>query len=97
MKKKYIALCILTIIIFAALNISTATFETATDGNDTYGFPLTFLTRLGGKRFPNPAYGTEISYLNLLIDLAVAFLLAIIARAIYTKLRKTSREKTTAT
>ena len=85
--KKYLALCILTITVFGTLTISTAKIETPFDGNDTYGFPLTFLIRLSGKRFPNPENWTEIFYFKLLVDIAVAFLLAILIRTIYTKLR----------
>jgi hypothetical protein len=71
--KKYLALGILTIILFGTLTISTAKIETPFDGNNTYGFPLTFLIRLGGKRFPNPENWTEIFYFKLLVDIAVAF------------------------
>lgn len=95
--KKYFALCILTIIIFGTLTISTAKIETPFDGNDTYGFPLTFFIRLGGKRFPDPENWTEIFYLKLLVDIVVAFLLSIIVRTIYTKLRKTLQEKKSGT
>ena len=86
--KKYFALSILTIIIFGTLTISTAKIETPFDGDDTFGFPLTFLIRLGGKRFPIPENWTEIFYSKLFFDIAVAFLLAIIVWTVYTKLRK---------
>lgn len=90
--KKYLVFCILTIIVFGVLTISTAKIETPSDGNDSYGFPLTFLIRLGGKRSPNPIGWTEISYLKLLLDIVVAFLLAIIVWTIYVKLRKTLQD-----
>ena len=95
--KKYLALCILTIIIFGTLTISTAKIETPFDGNDTFGFPLTFLIRLGGKRFPNPENWTEIFYYKLIVDIAVAFLLAIIVWTVHTKSRKTLVEKKSGT
>jgi hypothetical protein len=87
--KKYLPLCILTIIIFGTLTISTAKIEQPTDGEDTYGFPLTFFIRhslMCSPCAPNP---TEIFYLELLVDIAVAFLLSIIIWIFYTKLRKT--------
>lgn len=95
--KKYLALCILTIIVFGTLTISTAKIETPFDGNNTYGFPLTFLIQLGGKRFPNPENWTEIFYFKLLVDITVAFLLAILIRTVYTKLRMTLMEKKSGT
>ena len=52
--KKYLALCILTIIIFRALTISTAKIDTAFYGDDSYGFPLTYFIRFGGMCSPCP-------------------------------------------
>jgi hypothetical protein len=86
--KKPLVFCILTIVIFTSLTISTAKIETPFDGNDSYGFPLTFFIKLGGKRLPNPKNWTEIFYFNLLIDIIIAFLIAIIIGAIYTKSKK---------
>jgi hypothetical protein len=91
--KKYLALCILTIIVFGALTISTAKIETPFDGNDTYGFPLTFFIRFSGMCSPCPPNPTETFYLKLLGDVAVAFLIAIIIWTVYTKLRNTLQEK----
>ena len=86
--KKYLVICILTIIIFGTLTILTAKIETSFDGDNTFGFPLTFLIRLGGKHFPIPESWTEISYYKLFVDIAIAFLFAIIVWTVYTKLRK---------
>ena len=95
--KKYLVICILTIIIFWTLTISTTKIEIPFDGNNTFGFPLTFLIRLGGKRFPNPENATEIFYYKLLVDIAVAFLIAIIVWTVYTKLIKILMEKKSGT
>lgn len=97
MMKKYLALCILTIIVFGILIISTAKIETPFDGNDTFGFPLTFLIRLGGKHFSNSENLTEIFYFKLLVDIAFAFLLAIIVLKVYTKFRNILVEKKSGT
>lgn len=86
--KKYLPLCILTIIVFGTLTISTAKIETPIDGEDTYGFPLTFFIRFSGMCSPCPPNPTEIYYLQLVADVAVAFLLSLIIWTIYTKLRK---------
>lgn len=91
--KKYLTLCISTIIIFTTFTISTAKIATPADGNDTYGFPLTFFTKLGGKRFPKPIHSTEIFYFNLFIDIILALLLAIVIWVIYIKSKRASREK----
>jgi hypothetical protein len=59
-------------LIFIILTAATARIETPTDGEDTYGFPLTFHTRFSGMCNPCPKYPTETNYWNLLVDIAVA-------------------------
>ena len=87
MKKLYLFLSLLTVVIFGTLSVITAKVYTPSDGNDNYGFPYTFLIRPGGKRFPNPTNQAELSYTNLLIDLAFAFLLAVIIWVVYIRLK----------
>ncbi len=93
---KYLAICILTIVTFLTLTISTAKTETAFDGNNSYGFPLTFFTSLGGKRFPTPTSGSELFYVNLLFDVTVAVIIAFLIWTIYTTTRKISQRKNAA-
>jgi hypothetical protein len=87
-RKNYLAVCILTIVVFGTLTISTAKIETPIDGIDTYGFPLTFFIRNDGMCLPCLTEPTETYYWKLLVDIAVAFLLSIIIWFFYTKLRK---------
>lgn len=95
--KRLLALCILTVIIFATLTISTAKVETPVDGNDTYGFPLTFFIRFSGMCLPCPPNPTETSYLKLLVDIAVAFLFAVICWTAYIRFGKTLQDKKSGT
>jgi len=46
--------------------------ETPFDGNDTYGFPLTFYIKWSGMCFKCPEKPTETYYEYLLIDIAIA-------------------------
>jgi hypothetical protein len=68
--KKYIALCVLTIIVFGTLTLLTAKIETAFDGNDNYGFPFEFYKIYGGKRTYYPP--NEFSIIKLTIDIIIA-------------------------
>lgn len=95
--KGFLALCILTIIIFATLTISTAKIETPVDGNDTYGFPLTFFIRFSGMCSPCPPNPTETSYWKLFVDIVAAFLIAVVILTVYTRLRKTLQKKKSGT
>lgn len=86
--KKYVAFCILSIVIFLILTVSTAKIDTPSDGNDSFGFPLTFFIRFGGKRLNQLTQLSEIFYLNLLIDVVVALIIATLIWTVYVMLRK---------
>lgn len=79
------------------LTILTAKIETLFDGDDTYGFPLTFFNSLGGKRFPNQTNWSKVFYFNLLIDFIVALIIAIAIRALYVILKKNWRQQKSGT
>jgi hypothetical protein len=81
--KKYWTLFTLTVIIFATITISTAKIETPSDGNDTYGFPLTFLEIYGGKRDYYP--DNDFSFLTFGFDILTTLIITIIGWRIYTK------------
>jgi len=66
----------LTIAIFIVATLITMRLEVASDGNNTYGFPFTFLQQLGGKRFPAPESRNEMHIGYLLIDLVISGLVA---------------------
>lgn len=86
--KKYVAFCILSIVIFLILTVSTAKIDTPSDGNDSFGFPLTFLIRFGGKRLNPLTKFSEIFYLNLLMDVVVTLIIATLIWTVYVILRK---------
>ena len=90
--KKYLILCLLTIVSFVILTISTAKLGRHYDGNDFYGFPLTFHTKFSEVVSPVPTSKmdlTRTNYLFLVIDVLFAFLLSFsILRIVkYLKLR----------
>ena len=95
--RKFLPLFVLTIIVFGILTISTAKIETPFDGNDTYGFPLTFFIRFSGMCSPCPPNPTETFYLKLVVDITVAFLFAVISLIAYAKLRQTMIKKKSGT
>lgn len=95
--KKYLTLGILTIIVFGVVTISSAKIETPFDGDDTYGFPLTFFIRFSGMCEPCPPNPTEIFYLKLLFDIIIAFLFAFLIWTTYIRLTKAFREKKSGT
>ena len=78
----------LTVVIFLILTFSTAEVETPFDGDDTYGFPLTFFIRFSGMCKPCPPNETETFYLKLLVDILFALLLAILVLAGFKKAKK---------
>lgn len=55
--KKLLIISVLTIVVFGAVTIYTAKIETPFDGNDTYGFPLTYFIRFSGECAP---YHTQL-------------------------------------
>lgn len=56
---------ILFLLLFSFVICLTADFQSAGDGNDQVGFPFTFYTYLGGKRFIEPPtrYVWKLAYL----------------------------------
>ena len=83
--KKYLALFILTILVFGTVTFSTAKIETPFDGNDTYGFPMTFFIRFSGMCSPCPPNATETFYLKLLVDILFAIVTAVIILTVFKK------------
>jgi len=83
-------LSVLTIVLFSYLTISTAEIGSGSDGDDTYGYPLTFLTRFSGMCDPCPpdAPETEIHFFQLLLDLLFAAIFPVLGWAIITKIKK---------
>ncbi|MDI9364229.1 MAG: hypothetical protein QM541_04705 [Flavobacterium sp.] len=86
--RKLITLFILTAIVLGTVTISTSKVETPFDGNDTYGFPLTFFIRFSKMCKPCPANGSEIFYLKLSLDILIAFIIALIIWTGYKKVEK---------
>ncbi|MFD2942157.1 hypothetical protein [Flavobacterium notoginsengisoli] len=87
--KKFIVIILLTIIIFTILTFSTASLEMKVDGNDMYGFPASFYVLYGGMVAPTPTSEmTNFVFLNLVLDIAVAFILAVIVLMFYQKVTK---------
>ncbi len=95
--KKYLAPGILTIIVFGVATISSAKIETPIDGDDTYGFPLTFFIRFSGMCTACPPNPTEIFYLKLLLDIFIAFLFALLIWTAYIGLTKKYRKNKSGT
>jgi len=58
-----ICVCILIVILGV-----TASFNSAADGNTVIGFPFTFYTYLGGKRFPEPTTRYHFNFFACAID-----------------------------
>jgi len=87
--KKYLQIAVSSFLSFLVLTFSTATIETASDGNDTYGFPFTFFKRLGGKCSPCPPSPAETNYWHLSIDIIVSVLLGFAVWAIYSNIKNT--------
>ncbi|SFC51689.1 hypothetical protein SAMN05216297_10197 [Flavobacterium phragmitis] len=82
--KKLIVLFLLTILIFTVLTFSTASLQMKVDGNDMYGFPASFYVLYGGMMTPSPTVEmTSFHFLNLVLDIAVAFILAVIVLMFY--------------
>lgn len=76
--KKYFIIPALTIIVFIASTLATAKIETPVDGNDTYGFPLTFHEKFSGMCDPCPPNPSETNYWYLGIDITFCFLTALV-------------------
>ncbi|MGG9963634.1 hypothetical protein [Ferruginibacter sp. SUN106] len=76
--KKYFTILALTIIVFVVSTMAAATIETPFDGNDTYGFPVTFYQKFSGMCDPCPPNPSEINFWNLCIDIVFCFLTALV-------------------
>ncbi len=74
--KRVFKVFILLLSVFFIITVLSEKAESMNDGNDTYGFPFTFYTYLGGKRIPEPPSREIYNYMNLLIDIAFASLVA---------------------
>ena len=92
--KRAFRISILLILLFAALVILTAKEGIQADGNNLYGFPLTFLTEYGGL---GPEIRTSrFNFFNLVIDLLPVTILAIlIERAVSAIVEKVKSKSST--
>jgi len=77
--KRVFRTSILIIILFAVITILTAKIERPFDGNNSYGFPVVFLTEyslmvLDLDQVTPPSF----NFLNLLLDLAPVIVLGIV-------------------
>lgn len=88
--KKILILFGLTVIVFLGLMLLTSHIETPFDGNNTYGFPLTFCKVFGGKRLYYPP--NEFSILKFIFDILCAFLISFIGITIFKRLKPQSKE-----
>lgn len=87
--KNILLICLLTVIIFTVLTFSTASLQRQVDGNDSYGFPAAFYILYSEMVYPAPAEDmTRFVFLNLVLDVAVAFLIALSIYGIYQKMKK---------
>lgn len=74
-----------TIGLFVGLTLLTAEIGAPSDGNNTFGFPLTFFKEYGGRRTYYPP--NEFSVLNVVLDLLGVFLVVLIVRTVFSKLK----------
>ena len=74
--KRAFRISILIILLFAVVVIITAKEERSIDGNDVYGFPLTFFTEYSGM-VAGGARPSDFNFLNFIIDLLPVGVLAI--------------------
>lgn len=87
--KNILVICLLTVIIFTILTFSTASLQRQVDGNDTYGFPAAFYILYSEMVYPAPTEKmTHFVFLNLVLDVAVSFVIAISISGIYHKVKK---------
>ena len=85
--KKVIRILIYTVLIFAAVVLPTAKLERAFDGNDNYGYPLTFFTEYSGMvADPGANPTSSFKFLNLIIDLVPVTILAVLVEWAISKL-----------
>lgn len=92
--KKNVIILLLTKVVFGLLTILTASIKTPADGNDTYGFPFTFYTKIGGMVDPSPTSPDDLirkNYFFLVLDLAFALLTSVIGLMIYNHFKRKSQ------
>lgn len=77
-KKKILVVGSWSVFAFVILTLTTAKIETPFDGNDTYGFPLTFFVRFSGMRISYPLNPTEIKIIYLLIDALFSLIMGLL-------------------
>jgi len=86
--RKLLIILVLTGLIFGILTITTAKFESAFDGDDTIGFPLTYYHGFGyGERVVHPPIPGETYYWKLLLDILFAACMAVLSLFIFTKVK----------
>lgn len=89
MMKNILLISLFTVIIFIVLTFSTASLMRQVDGNDMYGFPVAFYILYSGMVYPTPTTEmTNFIFFNLILDIAVAFVIAIIIIAVFQKIKK---------
>jgi hypothetical protein len=89
--RRFVIILVLTIVAFGLINLTTAKIERHFDGNDTYGYPLTFYTKLGGKCQPCPDSLSQTNYLNLLVDLSFGLVVGVVTGGLIEAVRKQFR------
>jgi hypothetical protein len=79
----------LTALIFGVLTYTTATLKGASDGDDTYGFPLTCYIQFSGMCDPcSPDHVTsKIYFFPLLLDVAFAAIIPLLGWMVFTKIK----------
>jgi hypothetical protein len=92
--KKYITISLLTAGLFITLTLKTATLKGGSDGDDTYGFPLTFYIRYSGMCDPCPPNPQTMSVNTwpLIIDIVVSFIGALLIWKIIYKIISSIRK-----
>ncbi|POY34632.1 hypothetical protein C3K47_19280 [Solitalea longa] len=68
---KIIRLLIILIVLFLLTILALSTFNSPSDGNDSFGFPFTFYTYLGGKRSPEPLTRHDLNISMLVLDILI--------------------------
>lgn len=83
--RKLLIIIGLTALIFGILTLTTAKYDSISDGNDTMGFPLTYFISFGGKRDFYPPDQTY--YWKLLLDILFAAFVAVLGLTIFNKVK----------
>jgi len=95
--KRIIRVLIFIVLIFSVVVLLTAKIESSFDGNDFYGYPLTFLTEYSGM-IKGPPLSPSFSFLNLVIDLLPVTALAVLLEwAIFAGIKKIKRKSANST